>query len=238
MFDTPQLVDIETHIKQFPVPMFAVERSSPEDDFRFLHRNQELQNIDQPDAGEMTGQSAFDIWPLAEARRLQARFEECCDARGTIRFRDVRTTAGHEVIWDTTLQYFENKYGADRLVGTTVALTATPVAKDRAFEDIRYMSAVADMQLQNLINLFESFRNDNLFSIQNEQRVSNVSRLCRTVQAAVSDITRIVRNADTDRPGQPKQDALPPRACSETPLGSDTLKALRDTATRQPTGLH
>lgn len=90
------------------------------------------------------------------------------------------------------------------------------------YDNIRYFSALADMQLQNLLSMFEAARDQGLFSDDSASRVTRLCGVCRSVQRSVEDIRDTVRRAD------PAQEQERPR--TEDNTGESTLRAIYDTA--------
>ncbi|MEM6304847.1 MAG: PAS domain-containing protein [Pseudomonadota bacterium] len=207
--------------------MFAVARQTPEDQFRFICLNQEFQNIGGKKTTDLIGKSPFELLPDAAAQRVHDRYAACARTRSIIRYQDALTQEEGSVVWDTTLQCSNADQYGDVLLGTTVALGTEKKTEEPALADIAYFSTMADMQIENLISLFDTYRGRDLFTSQNEERIKNLSRLCRTVQSAVTDIRRVVDHAHLDDAARRSRDVeATRRGCSQTPLGSDTLKAL------------
>ena len=81
---------------------------------------------------------------------------------------------------------------------TTALLSpcAEPALSDRlAFEDVRYFSSIADLQLENLSNAFSSATRRARVTPIDEERIMRLHAVCRTIQSTVADIKQVVRAA-------------------------------------------
>ena len=180
----------------FPVPMFALERATLRAPFRFVSFNEAMQRNHRRPATELLGRTPREVMCEREATIAERAYAACARRRDVVRFRDVFTTAGRPVVWDTTLQYVPLPDGQERILGTATTLSDAP-APDRAgaFDDIRFFASVADYQLQNLISLFDDLRGEGLLPPEQVQRAERVGAMCRAVQRAVTDIRDTVARA-------------------------------------------
>ncbi|MBD3665314.1 hypothetical protein [Sulfitobacter aestuariivivens] len=232
MHDLASETDLTRTLNQFSVPMFAIDRGGRHGDFRLTGANKALERACNRSVADMIGRSLVDLLPAAAARTALMRFAQCTRERSVIRCRDAFAIPNRDVRWDTTLQYVQLADGRDRIVGTTIELAPeADMGPVLVFEDIQYLSSVADLQLQNLITMFETFRDFELFTFENEQRVARLGGMCRTIQRAVDDIRKTVRAAQRDH-RHIATPALQPHInhrCEPGITATDTLTALFDT---------
>lgn len=208
MHKTASAAALTKLLNQFSVPMFAVERKDPRATFRFVCLNEAMAVTGGRSAARTIGKSTFDLMPTTEAEIVNARYLECAQTREVVRFQDGFTTLGRRVIWDTTLQFMELSDGAQRIVGTSIQLSQqdTVLPETVTYENINYISTMADYQLQNLVTLFETYRDRDLFQAEAAPRIDRLSGMCRSIQRAVSDIRKIAQGAQNQR--QPIGDQL------------------------------
>jgi hypothetical protein len=86
---------------------------------------------------------------------------------------------------------------------------------------------MADFQLQNLVTLFDTYRDHDLFQLEATPRIEKLSGMCRSIQRAVADIRKIVHSAQSQR--QPRCHAATTKEVhqiSSNVVCSDTVKAL------------
>jgi hypothetical protein len=229
MNDTASAATLSQLLNQFSVPMFAVERNGPYSTFRFACLNDAMAATGDSPAAEVIGKSAFDILPMQEAEIANGRYLECALTRSVVRFRDRFTTKGRKVIWDTTLQFVALPNNAERVLGTSIEIPSEDSALPDAvtFEDIQYISTMADFQLQNLVTLFDSYGGHDLFQFEATPRIEKLSGMCRSIQRAVADIRKIVHSAQSQRqPGCHASTAKEAHQISSNVVCSDTVKAL------------
>lgn len=191
--------DLAQVLNQFSVSMFAVERQRTAMPFTIICLNEAMQaGLADPDRN-LVGCPMSDLLPQKERDILHARLSECAALQDVARFRDCFSLMATTGQWDVTLQPARLSDGRERIVATVIAQHHAPDPQPDTvtFEDIQYFSSMADYQIQNLISLFESMEKDDLFETAAEQRIARLGGMCRTVQRAVTDIRKSIKNART-----------------------------------------
>ena len=99
--------------------------------------------------------------------------------------------------WNKTLQYARSPDGNDRVIATAIRVPVSgPLLQDQiAFEDVRYSSSIADLQLENLSNAFDNATRRARVTPIDEERIMRLHAVCRTIQSTVADIKQVVRAA-------------------------------------------
>jgi len=218
--------------------MFAVERSDPAAAFRFVFLNDALEGAAPCNRWDIIGKTLAEVMPSDEGDAAARRFKHCIDTREVVRFADTFAFSPEHGLWDTTLQSAVLPDGRERVVATSIQqrTPAQPPKETVVLEDIQYFSSMADFQIQNLITMFETYQAKELFEDEAEQRIAKLSGMCRTVQRAVSDIKKSVRNAQcTHIPIDAEPLARPVFHRHTTMTRCGTLKALTDVSTERRT---
>ncbi|MFD2738335.1 hypothetical protein ACFSUD_02015 [Sulfitobacter aestuarii] len=197
MFDTSSPEELADLFDNFSVPMFAADRRSQGERFRLTCINRALERASGFMRIDGTGADLRDLLPPDEAEEVNRKYALCADNRCDVRYKEKLTMAHQVMEWDTSLQYVKLPDGRERIVGTAFQIikSSQDAVKTLAFDDIQYFSSIADLQLQNLITIFETAANDEIFNADNMQRISKLSGVCRAVQRAVSDIKEVVRSS-------------------------------------------
>lgn len=195
MLDTHSADQLAGLLNQFSVPMFAAERPTGKHGFRYICINQTLSSATgfQPDT--ICGRDLCDFLPEKVAKIMMGNLTRCADMQQGFRCRETWETPLGWQEWDTTLQHVQLPSGADRVIGTAFQVTQdrSPDSERATFDNIRFHSSLAEMQLQNLVSLFEATRDQGLFSHDSLNRVTRLCGICRTVQRSVADIRDAVR---------------------------------------------
>ena len=230
MFNTHSADQLAALFDQFTIPMFAAERPGVGKDFRILCNNRAHAAATGFHDADLRGACPQDLLPAEEASKMAQRYSECADTRKDLRYLEVLHVPKGFVQWNTSLQYVPLKSGGDRVIGTSFQLdsNADPAQSDNLFDDVKYLTSLADLQLQNLVSIFETAHSGSLFTTESANRVAGLSGICRTVQQAVADIKSTVRRANTrsnqvqDPPSEIAADA--PMYAEETE--SKTVRAI------------
>ncbi|WP_300032870.1 hypothetical protein [uncultured Roseobacter sp.] len=156
------------------------------------------------DAAHIRGAALGEFLPGDEAECTGQLYADCADADTDMRFYESLTLPSGVMHWDTCLQHVPLENGGSRVVGTTFqVLQQTDQDESRlVFDDIRFFSALADMQLQNLVSMFDAARKSELFCANSADRVAQLGSICRGVQKAVNDIQNIARQAGDKKAGK------------------------------------
>ena len=231
MFSTRSASQLATLFDNFNVPMFAAQRARPDAPFSFMCGNSAWCAVSGLRAADMQGAEPADFLPEEEATAVQARFAGCAATSEDQRYFQSLTLPNGELHWDILLQHAPMRSKADRVVAT-----AMPVLQDTAadtsrlvFDDIRFFSALADLQLQNLVSMFDAAQKSDLFCANSSERVATLSGICRGVQRAVEDIQDTVRRADKPARGSGTGNSgkrHAPDRNTDPGTGGTTLRAL------------
>jgi PAS domain S-box-containing protein len=169
MFDSLTDVELQTVLDQFSIPMFVLDRMSPDYPFHIVCMNKALEQLSQRPRAQVVGKSIYDLLPSDEAEEASRNYIRCARLRRDVRFSEVFTSDGARYEWDTTLQSVQTRGGHDRIVGTTQRI-------ERHMPRLSDQFALADNDLVTL-------RNTQLMAV------------CRSVQRAMGDVKQTVRQA-------------------------------------------
>lgn len=229
MFNTLSTAELERLLDHFSVPMFAIERQTPDAEFRITCLNSALEDLAGLPRADMLGCSIIEM--AAAAEETMEYYQRCVTTRQTIRFSFLFTREQRRMCWNKTLQYARSPEGHDRIIATAIKVShEAPMLQDQlAFEDVRYFSSIADLQLENLSSAFTSATERARVTPIDEERIMRLHAVCRTIQSTVADIKRVVRAAQT-RHAAAQRPALPQTAEAAQELhamkGTDTVIAL------------
>lgn len=231
MFDTLSIAQLERLLEQFSVPMFVIEREAGGAEFRITCMNSALEELAGQSRAELLGRSIIEI--AAAADETMEHYHRCVTTRQTIRFAFLFTTEQREMQWDKILQYARSPEGHDRVIATAIRMSnESPLLQDRlAFEDVRYFSSIADLQLENLSNAFTSATEKARVTPIDEERIMRLHAVCRTIQSTVADIKQVVRTAQHRHAASNRrieETFGQTRLESRQNEGMDTVRALAD----------
>ncbi|WP_298915933.1 hypothetical protein [uncultured Roseobacter sp.] len=235
MFDTHSADQLAALFDQFSVPMFAAERSSAQDDFKIICTNEAHAKASGLSTASMRDIEIRELLPQSEAQSVIGKYAQCADMHRDLRYFETLTMPKGLQHWDTSLQHVPLGSGGDRVIGTAFQITSDRYAEGNriTFDNIRFFSSLADMQLQNLVSMFEAARDQGLFTDDSAGRVTRLCGICRTVQRSVEDIKAAVRNADTIRISENQKSLLSEANTADDlmqELGGKTLRALFESA--------
>ena len=231
MLNTLSIAQLDELLDQFSVPMFVIERREPDHDFRITCMNSALEELAGQMRQDLLGKPVLEL--AATAEEMLEFYQRCVNTRQTIRFAFLFTKEQREIRWDKTLQYTCSPEGYDRVIATVVKISEeAPLLQDRlAFEDVRYFSSIADLQLENLSSAFKSATEQARVTPIDEERIMRLHAVCRTIQSTVGDIKEIVRSAQARHKSAARKtapegsdDAMSHRSGQ----GMDTVRALVD----------
>lgn len=232
MFETLSNSELESILNQFSVPMFIIERRAAGQDFQMVGLNSALETLAGQTRSAIMGRSVSDMAAAGVANDASEYYLRCVTTRSTVRFTYLFAHEDHEARWITTLQYTQSPEGYDRVIATAIDVPQErPMLQDRlAFEDVRYFSSIADLQLENLNSAFSSARQAASLPQMQEERIMRLHAVCRTVQRSVADIRDIVKQAQIRHGTQDVE-----RGCCQSgkdqpakcPTHRDTLAALQ-----------
>ena len=231
MFDTRSASQLATLFDHFHVPMFAAQRVRPGAPFVFVCANKAWCDVSGVCPADMRNADPSDLLPRDEAAAVQSRFADCVAAKEDQRYFECLTLPHGLRHWDILLQHAPVRSGIDRVIATAMpVLQDTGAANSRlVFEDIRFFSALADLQLQNLVSMFDAAQKSELFCANSSERVATLSGICRGVQRAVEDIRKTVRRAETPARHPPAEQAQSQNRATRhaaADTGGTTLRAL------------
>lgn len=229
MFNKLSTAKLERLLDQFSVPMFAIERRAADAEFRITCLNTALEDLAGLPRRDMLGRSIVEM--AAAAEETMEYYQRCVTTRQTIRFSFLFTREQRRMCWDKTLQYARSPEGHDRIIATAIKVSFhTPLLQDQlAFEDVRYFSSIADLQLENLSSAFGSATEQARVTPFDEERLMRLHAVCRTIQSTVADIKQVVRTAQVrhaaaHRRSLPHCNSIESKICNME--GTDTVRAL------------
>jgi hypothetical protein len=199
MFDSLTDVELQTVLDQFSIPMFVLDRMSPDCPFHIVCMNKALEQLSQRPRAQVVGKSIYDLLPSDEAEEASRNYIRCARLRRDVRFSEVFTSDGARYEWDTTLQSVQTRGGHDRIVGTTQRIERhMPRLSDQfALEEVKYYTTIADLHLQNMATICDlmaaqpALADNDLVTLRNTQLMA----VCRSVQRAMGDVKQTVRQA-------------------------------------------
>jgi len=196
MFDTLPISHLATMLTHFAFPMLVAERPDAKTEFRMVAMNAALEDIAGPQ-DTMGSRTLRDLFPPNVMDEVIQSFNANEDRQQTQQFRSVLCGMSGEVPCDLRLQYLRCPDGFDRVIATAQEARAFDLdLKDKiAFEDIRYFSFIADLQLENLNSAFLSATEQAHIAPIGEERIVRLHAVCRTIQRTVSDIKDVVKQA-------------------------------------------
>lgn len=229
MFNTLPLSQIEQVLDLFSVPMFVTERQGPARDFHIVGINAALERLVGQPRSEIHGRSISEIDLIGMPDSAHENFQRCVTEKEVVHFTYLFMQDENEVRWDTTLQYSSSPEASDRVIATTIKVPQErPLMQDRlAFEDVRYFSSIAGLQLENLSSAFSSATDEARVTPIDEERIMRLHAVCRTVQRSVADIQDIVRRAQSRHASLHNQPIKKPPPDLETLQGSDGMDTVR-----------
>ncbi len=221
MLNTSSAEKLAAILDQFSIPMFAVERASDTSDFALVCINRAHAEATGLASEGSQGVALRDLLSPKQANNVAGRYAECARTQSPLRYLETLTLPAGVQQWDTTIQPVRLASGADRVIGTAIQIAGDSRSEGTqiTFDNIRYFSALADMQLQNLLSMFDAAREQGLFSNDSASRVSRLCGVCRSVQRSVEDIRQTVRLA-TPATSRTKSDL--------DSAGGSTLRALNE----------
>lgn len=199
MLSTLTIAQLEKLLDQFSVPMFVIETQGPGSNFCITCLNTALEELAGQPRNELLGRSILEIAATNAADDTIEYYQRCVATRQTIRFAFLFGNNNHRMHWNKTLQYARSPEGYDRVIATAIKVPdETPLLQDRlAFEDVRYFSSIADLQLENLSSAFDSATEQARVTQIEEDRIMRLHAVCRTIQSTVADIKDVVRAAQS-----------------------------------------
>jgi PAS domain-containing protein len=239
MFNTLPISELDQLLGQFSVPMFVIERRACGQDFHMVALNAALEELAEQPRSEIIGRSISEIAPLGMPDDAHEHYMKCVTSKTTVHFAYVFLHQDREVRWNTTLQYAQSPEASDRVIATAIQVPQErALLQDRlAFEDVRYYSSIADLQLENLNNAFSSVSQEAHVTPIDEERIMRLHAVCCTIQRSVADIKDIVKRAQVRHAKQAAQgNAIatgePHRVCSSQSMG--TVRALVNASAVDP----
>ncbi|QJF49800.1 PAS domain-containing protein [Roseobacter ponti] len=230
MFQNSSADELLVLFNQFHFPVFAVERPAPGAPFRVLCVNKSFGTAAGPDATTADGVSWADF-TADGADSVRSRCNTCADARAGVRFEQLLPTPDGPRFWDVSLQHVPLPCKGDRVIGVAFEIRGDAQAgkNQRMHDDIRFFSSLADLQVQNLVSMFEAAQQSDLFCTDNTGRVDRLIGMCRGVQQAVGDIRKALARCE-NAPRSGEHDAWPQNSAATNGKAPGTLRAMSGTA--------
>lgn len=196
MFDTLPISHLATMLAHFAFPMLIAERPDRTAEFRTVAMNAALEEIAGP-KDAICGMTLRDVFPSSVVEDLVGSFRSGTGAEDIQRIKSAIRGISGEVPCDLTLQFLRCSDGYDRIIATAQPDQRYELdLQDKlAFEDVRYFSSVADLQLENLNSAFVSATDLVQAASVSEERMMRLHAVCRTIQRTVSDIQNVVKQA-------------------------------------------
>lgn len=229
MFSIQTAEKLAAIFDEFHTPIFAAERISPSAPFRMLAANKAYHRVTGFDGAMLRRSRIHDLFSRDQAQATLRRYQACVDGKTNIRYFEKLTGLHGTIQFDTSLQHVPLKGGADRVIGISLRVPddLQNPGTQMVFDDIRFFAALADIQLQNLVSVFDLTQHHDLFCEDSDARVAQLAGICRGIQQAITDIRETLHERDKTEPAtqpHPFPDAAPIKASDD--LGGWTLRAL------------
>ncbi|MEP5731648.1 MAG: PAS domain S-box protein [Sulfitobacter sp.] len=207
MFNTLSVAQLESLLNHFTVPMFVIETEGLSSAFQITGLNTAMEELSGVQRQDMVGRSIEEIAAEKAVKDTMEYYQQCVLTGQTIRFDFLFSKDQEESRWDQILQYTRSPEGYHRVIATAIKVPNERVAfEDRlAFEDVRYFSSIADLQLENLCSAFSNATTEARVTPMDEDRIMRLHAVCRTVQRTVGDIKQVVRAAQARQFASQKQ---------------------------------
>lgn len=232
MFDTLPISRLSTILAHFAFPMLIAERPDQKTEFRTVATNAPFEKIAGP-MDTMNGSALRQMVPQVVVDHVVRAFKEPDLITTSQQFNATIFGEEKDIPCELTLQYLRAPERYDRVV-----VTARPTPEhdldlqDKlAFEDVRYFSFLADLQLENLNNAFVCATEQ-----IDEERIMRLHAVCRTIQRTVSDINNVVKQAQARHAAQGGSCVTPPQIAKDQP-GIPYEAKMFDVLARKPEAL-
>lgn len=197
MFNSLTIDQLESLLDNFSVPMFVIESDGTAGALPIAGLNRAMEDLVGVSRDEILGRSVLELTAQSAVPDTIESYQRCVATGQTIRFAFQYSDERQETSWEKTLQYSRSPDGAHRIISTAIkAQRERPALLDQlAFEDVRYFSSIADLQLENLNRAFSTATQEARVSPIDEDRIMRLHAVCRSVQRTVSDIKQSVQAA-------------------------------------------
>lgn len=236
MFNTQDAKHLCALFNQFNVPIFAAERSKQGAEFKMICLNRSFCEASGLNSKAAIGERLEGVFRSSDQPSIHELFHKCADTRAGLRFRHQIDLPVGLKSWDMCLQHATPPAGGDRVVAVAFCgnePTRAPI-RDITFADISYFSALADLQLQNLISIFERAQKDKLFCQDTPLQIDQLAGLCRSIQQAVHDVQNSVRHTQPHLSDGKVE--IGQMRSENSSIGQETLRALCKCAEDDVTG--
>lgn len=188
MYTTPDLKELRFALDSSQVPMFAAERPSSRDPFEFIHVNRANVAESGIEARMLVGKTPDDVLPPPQARAVISRYDDCLRRRQPLRYVEHIDLGRGPRLWSVTIQPVHGAAGWERIVGSAIELPREHDTHhlERALDDVRFLSAQADMQMAQLQHGLDILRDDADPALAD--RLDRLIRLCRGLERSVADL--------------------------------------------------
>ncbi|MEM7520069.1 MAG: hypothetical protein AAF307_03440 [Pseudomonadota bacterium] len=233
MLSTLSIAHLENLLSAFSVPMFATERQARGNALSIVCVNTAFESLAQRRRDMLVGQQVSVLSGDDTSGEMQAQYDTCIRERKTLHCTFRNGQGPNAVTWAQTLQYAQTPEGHDRVITSAISIPCDkPLLQDKlAFDDVRYFSYIADLQIENLSNAFSDATQHVRVSPAEEERMMRLHAVCRTIKRTVSDIKEVVRAAQL-RHGHDTMQSDDQAGAQETSApsngagGMDTIRAI------------
>ncbi len=227
MFDTLPISNLAAMLDHFSFPMLIAERPDQTTELRVVAMNIALEGITGP-KDAVCGMALRDVFPAEVVDEVVSVLGPDDTSVDQQEFQTVIQGIRGDVNCDLTLQYMRCADGFDRVLATAhrTCSYGLDLQDKLAFEDVRYFSFVADLQLENLNCAFISATENFEVSSVDEERIMRLHAVCRTIQRTVSDIKIVVKQAQARHAAQGETHIVRGNSELGQPSLSDATKIL------------
>lgn len=183
-------------LDQYPVPMFAAERSGPSVPFRLICVNAAHTRSTGLETEQIAGKRPLDILSAAEGRAVEARYDTCANFGEVINYQEELHLNGHLTKWQTTLMPVTLHSGADRVIGT--ALTLGLPANTSNISDAEYYAAQAQMRMGQIGQFMEMLQTHPETPLELRTGAMLMGGLTRSISHMMQDLRLSVRFPETE----------------------------------------
>lgn len=173
-------------LDEFAVPMFAAERQSRSDSFRFIGVNAAHARRSGLTNDAIIGARTCDLLPPDDAEATENHYRDCVDRHAVLNYAETINFAGVATFWNTTLQPVVLRTGAQRIIGT--AISTNDLIAAAKLEDAAFFATSAQMQVAKLRSFLEQVEKRPDLPSDLRDKAQMIDGLTRSIDALLSDI--------------------------------------------------
>ena len=186
MFSTTDHKDLLDFLAFFDVPMFAAERSSPDQPFRLIGVNAAHTATTTLTTDAIAGRTPHEILPPDDADAVAGHYDACATRGETIIYNETLSIAGRTRHWRTTLQPVVTQSGCQRVIG--VAMETHDAEQISALTDTSFYAAQAQIKVGQLEAFLDHLQQRDDLPLDARSQAMMVAGLTRSLDMVLADI--------------------------------------------------